>query len=268
MNASARWDAFLNQIAGRHRQVAEEAATAALDALAAAGFDPTPIASAWISVDNRLIELETRIDETWNDKVEAAFEAEGASSAVTAAERNKGVQLRDTLEIAREQLHHHVFAEAAHRIHAKALEARRDRSCAKCGTPLDIPISYRALNLKCRSCPALTSFEPGDDMRRVAAFGAHALASQIAWQHWLAMRQADHAIRRHRGPATIQLLKDYERAQIAYWMVYVRARATFEPEMGRDLGFEVRSRMEGWYRMSAEHEQAWVAAGRPREVIG
>jgi hypothetical protein len=46
----------------------------------------------------------------------------------------------------------------------------------------------------------------------------------------------------------------------------VSVRAQLEPEM-RDVGLEVRSRMDAWYRSSAEHEAEWVRAGRPREPV-
>jgi hypothetical protein len=72
-----------------------------------------------------------------------------------------------------------------------------------------------------------------------------------------------HAVR---SPTPLALLKGYERAQIAYWRRYIGAKAVLEPEV-RDIPREVQGRLDFWYRMHAEHEPAWVAAGRPCEQI-
>lgn len=103
-------------------------------------------------------------------------------------------------------------------------------------------------------------------MRSVVAWGAHALASEAAHREWLAMRAAERATRAVRSPCPLALLKAYEHAQIAYWKTYVSVRAELEPEM-RDVALEVRSRMDAWYRLNAEHEAEWVRAGRPRERV-
>jgi hypothetical protein len=58
-----------------------------------------------------------------------------------------------------------------------------------------------------------------------------------------------------------------EQAQIAYWRAYLTVRSGFEPELGRDLGMEIRSRMEQWYVSHAEYEEEWVRAGRPRTPV-
>jgi len=139
-------------------------------------------------------------------------------------------------------------------------------TCPKCGAPHDVPLTYRAIEVRCAHCGAVGTFEPGTLMRSVVAWGAHALASEAAYREWLAMRAADRATRAVRPPIPLALLKAYERAQIAYWKAYVSTRAQLEPEM-RDVGLEVRSRMDAWYRFSAEHEVEWVRAGRPREPV-
>ena len=65
----------------------------------------------------------------------------------------------------------------------------------------------------------------------------------------------------------IESIKNFERAQIMYWFKYLGVRSQFEPILARDPAMEVRSRMEQWYTLFADHEQSWVAAGRPRERI-
>ena len=103
-------------------------------------------------------------------------------------------------------------------------------------------------------------------MRSVAAVGTHAVAQEAANAEWRAMRHAQRVMQAYRPPYP-RAIKTYERAQIAYGFKYLGVRSKLEPELARDPAMEVRSRMEQWYTMSAEFEQAWVAAGRPRERI-
>jgi hypothetical protein len=266
MAANERWTSFLRQIAQRHEEVSRDAGECATAALAQAAFDPTPIGTAWGAIDMRLKDLERKIDDTWSAQVERTFEADGHDRGVIHAAREEGLRLRHELEDRRESLHHRIFADIARRLYARAVAERTDRGCPKCGAPLDVPITYRALQVRCAHCGALGTFEPGTLMRSVVAWGAHALSSEAAHGEWLAMLAAERAIRAVRPPCSLALLKAYERAQIAYWKAYVSARSQLEPEM-RDVGLEVRSRMDAWYRYNAEHEPEWVRAGRPRELV-
>lgn len=101
----------------------------------------------------------------------------------------------------------------------------------------------------------------------VIALAAHAVPQEASVVEWRAMRAAERAMHAIRPPRPLAPIKAYERAQIAYWRRYLALRAQLEPILARDPGLEIRSRMEQWYVTGAEFEEAWVAAGRPREAI-
>lgn len=263
--AAQRWAAFLKQIEDRHAAVCAEAVEGSKAAVAVLGADVTPIAHAWMAVTDRLHELERRILDTWDEKVCDVFEAEGAPPDVQARERRKGEDLAFELENRRDRAEMLASAEGARELHRRALAAEPARACVRCGAPLDVPPTYRAVNLTCPHCHSLVTFEPGTLARAALASGSHALAREAAHPEWLAMRHAERAIRDVRSPTPLGLLKAYERAQIAYWFKYVGARAHLEPEL-RDLPLEVRSRMHHWWT-SAESEEEWRRAGSPREPI-
>jgi len=266
MSARARWSAFLQQIGERHAVVCAEAIEGAREALVAAGYDPSPIGQAMSAVGSRLSDLERRIIDTWNEKVEPTYEAEGIPHDVAMADRARGEELAWNLENAREAATQKIHADAARTIYAHALQGQRDRLCPTCGAPLDIPLVARAINVTCARCRAIATFEPGMAMRTALAIGAHALSWEAAYPQWLAMRVAERRVKSVRPPAPVALLKEHERAQIAYWWSYFQTRGHLEPEV-RDVAREVRARMDAWYTYSAEHEEAWRAAGRPREVF-
>src|SRR5258708_3161526 len=234
MGGADRWNAFLLQIEGRHSDVSKEAAEAALATLTEAEFDPIPLATAWGAIDSRLQELERKIEDTWSVQVEKVFESEGSDRATITAARARGESLRHRLEDGRESLQHRVFADVARRMFAKALAAQKERLCARCGGALEVPLTYRALNVPCTHCKAISTFEPGGLLRNVVAFGAHAIASEAAHDEWQAMKNADRVQKAQRSPCPLPLLKAYERAQIAYWKKYCAAKSQLEPEM-RDI---------------------------------
>jgi len=104
-------------------------------------------------------------------------------------------------------------------------------------------------------------------MRSVAAIGTHAIAQEAAVVQWRAMKAAERRVKDMRPPHSLDVVVAYERSQITYWRAYLGVRAQLEPTLSRDPALEIRSRMEQWYVYSAEFEEEWVAAGRPRSPI-
>ena len=268
MSALERWAAFLGQISGRHKEIAEESVAAAREALAEGGYDPVPIANAWGGIQTRLQDLEQRIIGTWNEKVQATFEAEAVSRELQngrAASRGRSSPSSSRTR-ARPPSTGSSASRGPERMHARALSERKERVCPTCGAPLKVPLTYRAVNLTCEHCRTIATFEPGTLLRNAIAFGAHSLAWEAARPEWLAMRIAERRMKAHRSPTPLASLKEYERAQIAFWRKYCTAKAEMVPEM-QDVALEVSSRLDQWYRLSAEHEEEWRNAGRPRERI-
>lgn len=266
MSAIARWDAFLGQIEGRHRDVRNEAEAnaRAFVASVAAGGDYLPLSHQFQAIDNRLRDLETKIIDTWNEKVDDAITGEGNSTAERDRQRAKGQALKDSLDDLRCELEPRMFAELARQRFAHAQAQHRPPACTACRQPLAAPPAFRAYELAC-TCGARNLVEPSELLRSVAAVGTHAVAQEAANAEWRGMRNAERAMHAQRPPYSIESLKHYEIAQITYWFKYLSVRSQFEPELARDPAMEVRSRMEQWYTMFAEHEKSWVAAGRPRE---
>ncbi len=266
MSARDRWTGFLAQIEARHTELVREAFEGAKEALPELGFDTSPVAVALGAVRHRLLELESKIIDTWNAKVEATFEAEGVGDAERTQARAAGEGLRRRLERQRERLEPHAFAHAAHVMHQRALSERKDVNCSHCGAPLLPPVSYRAIELRCSSCSAVGVFDPGSMLRMVEAMGSHAIAWVAAEREWHAMQDAEDAIRDTRSPTPLALLQAYEHAQIAYWMRYFSTKGSMVPEIENDIERSVRSRLESWYAHTAEYEEAWRNAGRPRRI--
>jgi hypothetical protein len=263
--ASARWGAFLQQIADRHAAICAEAEEGTRAGLAATEYDFTPIAHAWMAVIDRLKELERRIVDTWHEKVSAVFEQEAADASTLARELQRGQDLAFELENRRESAEQRAFAAGARELHRRAAATQTEQRCRQCGAPLSVPVSFIAVNVQCQHCQTLGTFEPGTWARSAVASGGHAMAWEAAEGEWLAMRRAERAVHATRSPTPLALLKAYETAQIAYWTRYCSAKAAYAPEL-RNVPLEVRSRMQHWWTQM-ECEEEWRRAGSPRAKV-
>ena len=269
MSAIARWDAFLAQIEQRHTAVRVEAEGGARAFIAqiAAGGDYLPLSHQLSAVTSRLQDLETKIIDTWHEKVEDAIFGDGHDAGERDRQYAKGEALEHALDTAREELEPRLFAELTRQRWQHAQAQHRGSTCTQCHAQIATSIAFRAYQVECPACGAATIVEPDELVRSVAAIGTHAIAQEAANAEWRQMRTAERAMHAQRSPYSLASLKAYEHAQIAYWFKYLAVRAQFEPELARDPGMEVRSRMEQWYTMYADHEREWVAAGHPRERI-
>jgi hypothetical protein len=268
MSALARWDALLAQIQGRHQQVREEAQAAGRQFIAGVvhGGDVAPLSHQLGAVKHRLQDLESKIMDTWHAQVDDAIMGEGNAVEVRDAVRDKGIAIGHALEDARDELEISLLAELARARYQAAVATAPPLVCGGCGASYAAPQAFRLIELPCGRCGSVMRYDPSELMRSAGAIGTHPISHEAATAEWRVMRVCDRRLRAARSPAPLALLKDYEAAQLAYWRRYLTARAWFEPELGRDLAMEVRRRMEQWYQTSADHEETWVAAGRPRAI--
>lgn len=265
MQAIARWGAFLNQIRERHAQVLTEtdaALTPVLQQLAGGG-DTAPMSQQLTAALARLQELESRVEDTWHQKVEATFADENIATAVRDAEFDKGRALRHQLSLNRELYEPQIWDRLARAQYAHAQATQPPLICSGCRNALSLPLVARAFTFSCPQCRTAIAYDPSALMKQMSALGAHSCAQVAAANEWRAMRDAAAALGRQRPPHTLDLIVNYERSQVNYWRSYWGTRSQFEPERG-NVAAEVTASMYQWYTNFAEFETAWVAAGRPK----
>ena len=267
MPALDRWDAFLAQIKSRHEQVRAEAQAEGRQFIAgvAGGGDYLPLSYQLSAVKNRLLDLEQKVMETWHAQVDDAILNEGNPVPVRDAACQKGIDLQHALEDARDEAEIGLMAELARARYQAAMATLQPVQCPRCLMTFQPPHSFRLIEWACQ-CGGVLRYDPSELMRSAGTIGTHPISQEAAVNEWRAMVAADRRAKDARSPCPLSLLQAYEAAQIAYWRRYLATRAWFEPELGRDPDMEVRKRMEQWYVYSAEHEEAWRAAGRPRAI--
>jgi hypothetical protein len=262
-----RWDGFLKTITDRFQQIMQESRDGCAGLLADSDYDTIPMSNAWGAMERRAKELGTKVDETWRQQVEPKFDEAGVPKPIIDQQCAKGEQLRDWMEAEIERTGIQIFCDAAREI-AKRVAAEKVEGfpCKQCGSPLAVPITFRTVNLTCPHCRTTNEYEPGTRVRMMEASCTHALCQESAWNEWLAMRNAENAWRRAR-PHTIEHLKAWEAAQIAYHRAYLTKRLQFLPDQAPSFDKDLKGRMEHFYAYTVNNDGVWIKAGRPRAAL-
>ena len=227
MSALARWDAFLAQIEGRAASVRQEA-----EAAARTFIETVAGGGDYQPLSNQLMAVRSRLQEL-ESMITDTWHAK-VDDAISA--EGHPTSVRDQAFAKGDALRHRLDdlrEEMEPRIMAELARQRAARGL----------------------------------LETVVSLAAHAVAQEAAVHEWRAMRSAERALHAMRPPRSLSIVQAYEAAQITYWRKYISVRAQDEPILARDPALEIRSRMEQWYVYTAEFEEAWVAAGRPRAAV-
>lgn len=261
----ARWDAFLANIYERFSSVLSEAQQGCAQLLVDNDYDTHAFGLAWSAMELRAKQLDTKLSDTWEDKVSPMFDDLDLQAAVQDRERAKGDALSDRMEIELEGMRVRIFADAARAVWKRAItEAPPHLSCSQCGAPMPVPPTLAAANVTCSACSGVVTYEPGARLRSIEHFCVHPLCEEAAWPQWLARHVANKAINDARDES-LALLKAYEHAQIEYWRAYLSTQANLLPPRAAAFDADLRGKMQYWYEL-VDRSGPWIAGGRPRAI--
>jgi RNase P subunit RPR2 len=262
-----RWDGFLKSIRDRFDQIMQESREGCAQMLLETNYDPIPMGNAWGAMERRAKDLSTKVDETWRQQVEPKFEEASAARPLIEEQSRKGAAFRDWMELEIERVRIEIYCKLARDVAAlDASEKQGGFPCKQCGAPLVTGTVFRVVNLTCAHCRTVNEFEPGTRTRYVEASCLHALCQESAWNEFVAMHQAEDAYKRAR-PHTIQHIKAWEAAQIAYHRKYLTTRLQFLPDQAPSFAKDLAGRMEHFYVYTIPNDGEWVKAGRPRAPL-
>jgi hypothetical protein len=254
----------LTKIGERHQATLAEAEQGCLQLLDLAGLDTNPMVNAWQGVDAQLHQLRSKIQATWEDKVEAAFEQayeEAELDADADEEFAAGERLMRQLEVAAIRAEAGIFGQAADRLMEAAFaELAKSFSCTQCGASLPVKSdSFRSYYLACEHCDMTNTFEPGTKVRNVEHFCSHHIARRDTLELDLAQMAKWDEVRAART-ASLEQLKDLERAVSAYWNAFFARRAELVPAYLKDVAKDVDARMRAFYTDMGRQDN-WQADG-------
>ncbi|WP_282089820.1 hypothetical protein [Aquimarina algiphila] len=184
-----RWDGFLKKIKERFQEVLEKTEAALPVLFEATDFETTTFSNAWQGIYSQASDLIYKIDDTWDEKVEEAFENAGVDfgSDQFNKERDKGFHTRFDLEQKLKSYEVKIFADAAKKLVQEVKDTlSKDFCCTQCQAKLPVKDNFfRSYYSTCEYCQTVNTFEPGTKARNIEHFAVHALGEEAALEHYL-----------------------------------------------------------------------------------
>lgn len=258
-----RWDGFLTQIRGRFEEIMQESIAGCMALFEQTG-ETLALGNAWTGMRLRGMQLSTKVQDTWDEKVSDAYDDADATPAQEEAARKRGEDLQDHIEVELERVETKIYCDIARVLQARAnQEHEQGMRCTQCGAGLDAGFVIRSTNVTCAACGAVNTIEPGSNARAIEGM-AHYLCREAAWPQWVAMHEAERAYHDART-ATLELLQAFEARTIDYWTAFLKHRAQLIPDRAKDFDADLRGKVHPLY-ITIKQERAWIDAGRPRRV--
>jgi hypothetical protein len=229
-----RWVGFLDKLEGRLTELLSQSAVALPQLIDLADFDPLPFGNALTGVITQSRDIVFRIETTWCEQVEPAFEQEVGDdgAAIIEAERQRGVVRQIAMERILRTAEVSIAAEGAKRMLAEARKVLASRfACSRCQAPLPVRAQFfRAYHVACEYCQSVNTFEPGMIARNVEHFCAHALAEQAALDDWFRHQEAERSDRDSDDADATARRVHRVKLYTAYVEAYLRAKIDLVPE--------------------------------------
>lgn len=227
-----RWDDFLKKINDRFEEILQKTETLLPLLFESTDLETTTFHNAWQGIYSQANELIWKIDSTWNDKVEEAFEDAGAEfgSKQFNQERDKGLRSRFNLEQKLKSYEVKIFAGAAKKLLKEVKETlSKDFCCTQCQAKLAVKDNFfRSYYSTCQYCQTVNTFEPGTKARNIEHFAIHALGEEAALEHYLLYEELkfENYIQNPETHSKEELISTYQK----YIETYLKKRIEIIPD--------------------------------------
>lgn len=238
-----RWDTFLQKLRVRGKELIDAARDQALSMFIEAGSDPVPVSNALNGVRIQLLELCTKADDTWDQKVRDVMYDSGITDDALDREEAKRNQLRHSLESDYTLLEMEIRNQMAeHVMQLAAQQEVKTVSCTQCLARLAVPLNtYTSRHVVCPYCQTVNTYEPGTYQRMVEAY-LHDIARWKAIEECKAEMELSYAVQQA-GEGTRGKVKAAHRvAYKAYCERYLAELKALNPntDVEKGLDFEMK----------------------------
>jgi hypothetical protein len=175
-----RWNIFLKKISDRAQEYFVSAREQSLPLFKKNNGDPLPVSTALHAIHLQLVELNQKIDDTWEQQVDPLLEKERVAQTKREELRRLGSELQHKINCDFRLLEIEIYYSLALHILELAEQHKVEAvPCTQCSAPLNIPEhTYTAERIVCKFCQTVNTYEPGTYGRMVGSFCAQNIA------HW------------------------------------------------------------------------------------
>ncbi len=263
-----RFNGFLQKIDDRLTELMGEAENGLGALFAEHPDDPLVVGNALTGLDYQIEQLRSKVQETWDGQIEAAF-----SNFDDGAFLDVGLDRKEDFLLA--------FSERWDTFKTGAMVAfyeamrpraeaglRREYRCSACSAGIELPQQTEPASIYCPFCRAVNQVIPETVVVQYfgSGFGGgvgHAAGEAAALPHRYAVERHKIAINRYRRardwcPETLAQLEELEKLELAYWTTYVNTSAAATGRASDQA--LVKSRMDAFRKYELENNQVWVRA--------
>jgi hypothetical protein len=255
-----RFEGFIAKLYERQREIMAEAEEGLRGLMEANPTDIGTYSNALSGLEHRYTQLRDRLDTTWDEQIESAFE--NANIPLDAGLDRKADAVLDldakwakwqATQTANFYRNLGPIAEA---------ELAPQVFCTQCGTPLQNPDPYAMVNIACTGCGAINQVSPTEAVSLHGGAG-HAFADEVCVDIRAQIERFRHEVdlwRRARDWANepLESLEKWEQWERHFWTTYAQVAAQ---HAGKPVDQAlIDARMLQFHRYTLEMDQTWVRA--------
>ncbi|MCK0161179.1 hypothetical protein [Allomuricauda sp. F6463D] len=240
-----RWDGFLDKIEDRFHNTLKKAEEVLPTLLDYQNFETGSFINAWNGISMQAKNLINKIENSWDDKVEQAFEneddnSEGFSKKI-GIERDKLYETQERLENELKSYEVRTYANAAKKLVQKAKEElSKDFLCTQCNAKLNVKDNFfRSYYQICEFCTTTNTFEPGSIARMVEHFALNALGEEAALNEYFQYVKIQ-KLRTENNATRKDVLKAYR----SYIEKFLNKRIEIIPEYEKRYEKDIEAKLE------------------------
>lgn len=237
-----RWDSFLLKIKERATELFDSARGQAFTLFVESGNDSIPIGNALSAIRIQMLELCSKADDAWEQKVRDLLYCSGVHDDELDLEEKKRDQLRYTLESDFTVMEMEIRNQMALHIVKMAQQQVKTISCTQCLAQLEVPLHlYQSEHLVCKFCQTVNTYEPGTYQRMAGGF-FHDIARWKAIEECKAEMEVRYALQQA-TEGTQQKVKSAHRIAFkAYCEKYLAELKALNPttDTEKELSFEMQ----------------------------
>jgi len=256
-----KWEGFLGKVNTRVQAVLAESDAGIDQLIQQHAMDYGPMGAAFTAIQARFHGLGQKVGDAW-DKIDEELDEVSELDDLTEAEYDYLSSARDRMidqsRKARDdiELHHYTIEMkksadwARHLREIAKQEIAKGVPCSQCGAAIHPERFDTGSQQKCGSCGAVNDIMPGmASASFYAGNGAHALAQEQAWDHWLAERKAKDDLDAYRHSTAYDHWV-YHKAAHDYYTAYYQAGVALYPKFTENVEAAVAAKMK--------HYTAWT----------
>lgn len=225
-----RWDSFLKKIEVRFKESLSHAEAACMEQLIESDYDYTTSFRTWLGIKAQIRSIADKIDQVWEEKVEAQMRLEGN---FWLDENSKGNRLKDKLYVELNRFETLLEGQMSQCFYEHAIQiANQNFECSQCKAALEIQKDlFRSQYVTCHYCNTVNTFEPENKFVEIGWNVISNIAAMNCIEEYDKMQHLENQVTQSRNHNQGQYIEAYKQAYKDYYTKFFKARIGMQPNL-------------------------------------